>query len=445
MTRILFSFDTEDFVNPAAANGILRAAQILSNNGIRGCFNVVARVAQALVKWGRQDVIDELKKHEIDLHSLAHSHHPTINEYTDIEDYNEAMHRFLENEQEGCRIISEILGTRTFPAACPPGNSTSYVAHYGYAQMGVPVYCGDDFYDRFQGRPIHFCNLLTIDYEHCLDQILMTQNKESIDILLDKIHAEREVCVFYHHPNTSYFTNFWDMVNFNGYNTPEEEWKSSDPRDPKETELFFENFNHLAKKLQSDPRFEIITYEDAAKLYLADKRKITLSGIPDIKKQIDEELFPLTTPDSYCISDILLACRDLLLGKAEHICGTVYGFLDTPYSVTKPVTVTAEEIKASATQIGDGFLPTQITVGDNLLGTADWLRAALQILSGQEKAVVLPAAWQIDLNEFPQIRDLSYKNTWIHSPDLEDKYLSDRYRLQSWTIRLPKGGQRKIF
>ena len=60
MTYIVFSFDTEDYVNPHAADGILRCAEILRSEGIRGCFNVVAKLAEALVKWGRQDVIDAL-------------------------------------------------------------------------------------------------------------------------------------------------------------------------------------------------------------------------------------------------------------------------------------------------------------------------------------------------------------------------------------------------
>jgi hypothetical protein len=33
----------------------------------------------------------------------------------------------------------------------------------------------------------------------------------------------------------------------------------------------------------------------------------------------------------------------------------------------------------------------------------------------------------------------------MHTKEFEDRYLSHRFRLQSWTIRLPKGTERKIF
>ena len=100
MTKIVFSFDVEDYVNPHAADGILYCAEILRKTGIRGCFNIVARLAQALVKWGRTDIIEALKYHELDLHSLAHSYHPTINEYTDLEDYEAAKAESLANFEE---------------------------------------------------------------------------------------------------------------------------------------------------------------------------------------------------------------------------------------------------------------------------------------------------------------------------------------------------------
>ena len=80
MTNVIFSFDTEDYVNPHAADGILRVSRIVREAGFTPCHNLVARTAEALEKWGRQDVLDELKKCEIETHSLAHSYHPTINE-----------------------------------------------------------------------------------------------------------------------------------------------------------------------------------------------------------------------------------------------------------------------------------------------------------------------------------------------------------------------------
>ncbi len=61
-TKIIFSFDTEDYVNEIAADSILRSARILREGGAKGCF----RVAEALVKRGRRGVTDEPKDRRSD-------------------------------------------------------------------------------------------------------------------------------------------------------------------------------------------------------------------------------------------------------------------------------------------------------------------------------------------------------------------------------------------
>ena len=76
MTKVVISFDTEDYVNPLGADGILRTAQVLQSLGVRGCYNIVAWLAQALVKWERTDVLEALKYHETETHSLRHSTTP---------------------------------------------------------------------------------------------------------------------------------------------------------------------------------------------------------------------------------------------------------------------------------------------------------------------------------------------------------------------------------
>ncbi len=445
MTHTVISFYTEDFVNPIGAEAILRYGRILREHGVKGCYNTVARLAEALVKWGRQDVIEELSHHEIDLHSLDHTVHPTIDEYTDIEDFEAALAEFLRREEKATDIIADIIGCeKSFPAACPPGASTSYVAHYGYHKMGVKVYTGDDLFDAKRGRPVFNCNVASLDYRYCLDQILLMSHEE-IDALLDKIAEEKDIAVLYHHPQSSYVTDFWDALNFNGKNTPEEEWVLSERRAPEETELFFENFRYLVEKLLADDRFNFTTYKGIGDIYFVNRAPITLDMLPSLKAQLESELFPVTTPDSYCLSDILLACRDLLMGKEEHICGDVYGFLSEPYGVSEPVVITADELRASASQIGDGFLPERLTVGESIIGPADWLRAALEVLTGCDTVTVEPGAWQIDFDEFPRLRDMDYSVEWLHWDALKDEYLSDRFRMQSWTYRLPKDTARKIF
>lgn len=443
MTDIIFSFDTEDYVNPKGADGIIRASKMIREAGYTPCQNIVAWLAEALVKWDRQDVIDEIKKCEITTHTLKHSYHPTINEYTDIEDYDEAMRRFRAEEDKAVEIIKGVFGNESISSGCPPGESLSYVGYYGYADMGIPVYDGGAVFDAVKCRPVSVCNILDLRYSFGLDTFI-DDTKEDILDMIEKM-AELDVCVIYHHPAKNTITDFTDAQNFNRENKEEKDWVLSEPLPEEKVKRFEENLAFFLDKIKNDKRFNGTTYSEIIKKYPT-YRVIKPQHLAEIKKQLDEEFFPVTTPESLSISDILLACRDFLLGKSEHICEKVYGFLYAPYAIPHPVKVTAEAMKESASQIPDNaFLPTEIMVGDKKLGPADWLRAALIILSGEEEAVVVPDKWQIDLNEFPRLRDLSLKGSWIHMESYEDKYTTDRLRLQSWTIRLPKLSKRKIF
>ena len=445
MTYLVFSFDVEDYVNPNAADGILWTAELLRRAGVRGCFNIVARLAEALVEWGREDVIEALKYHEIDIHSLAHSYHPTINEYTDLADYEAARAEFLRHEGEAREIISRILGADTFPAACPPGSSVSYVAHYGYAEMGIPIYTGDSLVDPAHGRPIYNCNVMSLDYHVYLEKFLLQNDRAGIDAHLERVAQSMETYVMAHHPQMAIIDRFCDLINFNGENVPREKWKLSNVRPPEVTARFYENFEYLVEKIKSDPRFRIVTYEELAQIYREGERVVTKEDIPDLRAELEKCFFPTTLPKSLCLTDMLYACRDLLRGQARHVCGKVYGFLEEPYAITAPVMLTADEIVSAAEQIPDGFLPTEIRIGAQRIGVADWLRGALAVLCGEEQVTLTPAPWQIDMDQFPAIRDMKLSDGWIHRADFRDEHLSRRARLQSWTFRLPRGSARMIF
>ena len=148
MTNVIFSFDTEDIINERGADGILRCARILREEGVKGCFNIIGLLPEALRSWGRDDIVKELQWHEIDFHSHSHSIHPTINEYTDKENYYEALDAFLNDESAGIKKVKDFFKRDYLPAACIPGNSTSYVAHYGYEKLGFKFFSGDSIYDK---------------------------------------------------------------------------------------------------------------------------------------------------------------------------------------------------------------------------------------------------------------------------------------------------------
>ena len=97
---------------------------------------------------------------------------------------------------------------------------------------------------------------------------------------------------------------------------------------------------------------------------------------------------------------------------------------------------TSLSFSQAAKEIKNGeFLPTEITVGDTKIGPADWLFAALDVLQGAKEVTIGPRAQLPSLDIIPETRDAYFKGTWRHSDSFEDKYLSDRLRLQAWTLR----------
>ena len=438
MTEIIFSFDTEDFTSEPAADAILREAENLRSCGVRGCFCLVGLLARQLTAWGRTDVLEALRYHEIETHSYGHTLHPIINEYTDIADFEQARREVVRQESEALRLIRAATGTEKVYAAVPPGNQKSYAAMYAYSEMGIPIYA-DTFCDPPDGGGAYYCNIFHIEYAYCMEQDFFTGGEKEIRAVLDRL-AERKRAVLYTHPNASMFAEWWDIVNYDKENLCAfGEWKPCKRRPQEQTERFFRNLGLLLRILKEDDRFRIVTYGDVAARLAGEKpRVLTPELLPSVRTCLREKFFPIGGDVSFSLSDIFLACRGFLCGETQHVCGKVYGFLEQPFAAKQTFTVTAREMRESAGQISpDGFLPTKLTVGGKALGPADWLTAALDILCGAEEAVISPKAQMPSLDVLPLVRDCSFKGTWRHSDTFADNYLSERLRLQAWTMRFP--------
>lgn len=436
MTDILFSFDTEDFTCEAAADAICTEADILRAAGVKGCFCLVGLLAEQLLHWGRQDVLTSLSHHEVHLHTYGHTMHPMLNEYTDIDDFYGARDAVIRQETRALDAIKRATGTERVAAAVPPGNQKSYAAMYAYADMGIPIYA-DTLCDPADGRGAYYCNIYHVDYTFCMEDVFFRGGEPEVRAMLDKL-ASRKRAVIYTHPHASLFKEPWDVLNYDKENLyPFGQWKHSPRRSAEESEKFYENLRLLVRLVQEDPRFRITTYHALAQeLAARPERVVTASDIPALRAWLSGGLRPTEGEGSLSVADIFLACRSLLCGREKHVCGKTKGFLELPRGITKPVTLAAEEIRdAAADVVEDAFLPVQIWVNGKAIGPADWLRAALAVLCGEEKVTVLPGEQLVSLDILPGVRDCAFAGTWRHSDDFQDKYLSERLRLQCWTLR----------
>ena len=450
MTEVIFSFDTEDFTSNVSADAIVREAEILHSEGVRGGFCIVGLLADQLVKWGRADVRRALEGHDILSHSYGHSLHPTLCEYTDLEDYEEAAERLQREEGEALQKLQAFLqmpmkeeeafdGTTEKKAvrilgACPPGNQKSYVAMYGYADFGLPIYA-DTVCDTPDGRGSFYCNMFQTKYTFCMENFFKDASEEFMKQTLDELAQNKRV-ICYTHPNMALYSIHWDLVNYYKENKyPFGEWKEAPRRTKEESEAYFDAIRRFIRLIKADPRFQISSYSQLVeKLDAEPVRKLTIEDLPGLKKQLAENFGPIEHP-SYCVADVFLACKEFLLGAKEHCCGKVYGFLEQPVGIRESVRLTKEEMIASAEAMNtEKFLPAQIMVGEQEVGPGDWLRAALEILTGAEIAEVLPGEQLPGLDELPELKNVRLVG-WVQGDDMKDLYLSDRLRLQIWTLR----------
>lgn len=440
MTEILFSFDAEDFTSSVAADAIRDEAELLREEGIRGGFCLVGLLAQQLEHWGRRDVVDALKHHDVLTHSFGHSLHPTLNEYTDTEAFDPAYKEMMRQEGEALEMIRRVTGKPEALGACPPGNQKTYVAMYGYADMGLPIYA-DTFCDTADGEGVFFCNIYQMQYTCCLEETVLNATEADLRAVLDKLAGYKRA-IIYTHPNMALYTEFWDALNYYKENQCEfGNWKECRRRPEEETERFYQNTRKLIRMIKKDARFRITSYSEVAKTLAAEpNRVIERKDLPWIRAQLQKDFAPIREPISCSLSDVFLACRAFLCGAERHVCGRVYGFLDAPYATDTALTLKKEDLIASAKALDTcRFLPAHISVGGVTVGPADWLRAALDVLCGADKARVEPGEALPSLDVLPQLKKLSFKGKWVQSDRFEDRYLSDRLRYQSWTMRFLSG------
>ena len=102
--QVFLTFDVEDFINEESTNALLLVLGLLEKHDLRGLFFITGHVVEKL--RFRSDVLTLLEKHEIGFHSSAHSVRPTIFEYSDVENYEDAYAISLERETSHINPIS---------------------------------------------------------------------------------------------------------------------------------------------------------------------------------------------------------------------------------------------------------------------------------------------------------------------------------------------------
>lgn len=442
VAEVLFSFDTEDYTCPKNADGIMEIIKILDEEGVTGHFQIVGELALKLAEWKRFDVIAALKNHVIGSHTRYHSPHPNILESSDGADYAAAYRRIRALEEAAAEILRRTFGIRRVWSSCPPGNSNSYVAGRVYADLGI-VWDAGPGYMPLEGPDIWFAGQRRIPYSYNLENLQKGARRpdkwpEDKDRILDRLAAYSRFFV-YCHPNKVYSTEFWDAINYRGGNHAKwGKWKQPKARPDGEVKEYLAAIRGMVRAIKADPRFVITTLPE---IEAKQKPRVAISrkDMPRIKAELNREFGPVRKPASWCVSDVFSACVAMLRGEDSFLPDNAYGFLEKPVGVDAAISVSrAEMVEAARKMDVSGFLPSTVEVGGRTIGPADFLFAALELLTTSKDSVKVDPRDQLGpYTIMPKLEKLGFRGTWLHCPPPEygDTHTSDRLRWQLWTLR----------
>ena len=441
-TKVQFWFDTEDYTLDKSNDAIRDIANLLTEEGVRGHFNIVGYLAKFILEKRRFDVIDALKPHLVGSQTMYHSYHPNVVEMTDLADYGEAYRLAAVQESESAGMVKAVFGRDRLAFAVQPGPGSSYVALDVYADQGIQIFgdLGALGSRKWNAKAlVWYQNLLHVPYNGgSLESFLPGKfEKFNIEKTLDRC-ANQEYAVFSMHPHMMVRVRHWDIDKFKcGNNVEFGKWNPPELRPKADYDITLKRLRDFVRRLKADPRF-VFSNTDEIMAQLKPRAPITAADVPAIRRSLLASFGPVSTPTSWSVADCFQAAVRLLRGEKEYRPGHVYGFLSRPEGVKAPVKLKAADIRAAAGRIAfRRHLPAAYDVGGVTIGPADLLFAALEVLeTGAEEVTVTPREQLGDIGKtLPALAEFTHRGRWIYWPQFKDEYLSDRLRLQFWTMR----------
>ena len=458
-TKVAFFFDTEDYTCDRSNDAIRDIANILRSEGVKGNFNIAGYLGARIVELGRTDVVEALRHHVLGTQTLYHSRHPDIAELGDDPCYERAYRNTMAQEARGVGMLEAAFGEGRIAFACPPGNSVSAVAMDVYSDLGIPVNAATGFTGGNNGKSLYADGMLVrkgrevsglwyFNQYHApyyrtftLESFLPRKGTPCPDFRkwFDGM-AGYDFVGLYMHPHMAVKKQHWDGVNYrHGNNCEWRKWKQAEDRDPADTAVYYERLKAFIRAVKADPRFEITDIGQIVASFRK-RREITAADIPAIRASLTADFSAISRPASWCISDAFQAAAKILRGEKKHDPGMakVYGFLERPRGVGTETSVSAADLRSAAEKLDlSTFIPPEIAVGGRLIGPADFLFAALEAIeTGAATVRISPRDQLGSFKEVPAIERMNISGAWVHTKEFKDEYLSERLRLQLWTLRI---------
>lgn len=215
--KLYLTFDVEDFINDRSLDALERILKLLNKRHLKGLFFITGHMAEKLARLPQ--IVDSLDEHEIGYHSTSHSVHPTVFEYTDVGDYQEAYHTSLSREvahinplsgaiegRGGIEALRDLFPHKKMESFRAPGFSWSPPHLEALTHLGVKY----DFSTNISDIPVEYRGITFFPFPLFIDSVPLRSFLRSV--------MRKKVTVVDFHPNFFVNEDWWDSIFFSGIN-----------------------------------------------------------------------------------------------------------------------------------------------------------------------------------------------------------------------------------
>ena len=226
--RVLFSYDTEDFVTPESDDALLAIAQTLRRHGIRASFAVVGDKARALWTRRRRDVIEAVAWHDVQYHANTHLCWPQTTVEVSRMKWDEGVEFVVRTESHGVEDVAEVFGQRPV-AWIRNGGNWAPQELYGGRLLGLAEYVPSRCL-LAGGRPTWYVNVLNARYDLPFEHYFSKTAEDALrdlDALAHRFARSTLPVVVSAHPCMFATERFYDLCNMErrGVFPPKEAWR----------------------------------------------------------------------------------------------------------------------------------------------------------------------------------------------------------------------------
>ncbi len=258
--KFLLTFDTEDIISDNSILGLHNLLELLGKHEITALFFITGNMAEKLFAFPK--TVDLLSQHEIGYHGSSHSVHPTIFEFTDVENYLDAYRVSLVRETShvnpltgeiegsgGIKALQMLFPRKKITAFRAPGYCWSPPHMDALKTLGV-IY---DFSTQICNEPVRYREITFYPFTILLNNWYGYWTGGMLEhIRLQRHVFRRETSVLTIHPSKMVNECDWDSIYYSKFNDRLLNPKNLvrlPPKSPAEVRLIFRKFDLLIRHL----------------------------------------------------------------------------------------------------------------------------------------------------------------------------------------------------